>query len=557
MASNRFDDSLRRVRDLTTMLLEGGLSDAESQELANLLRGDAALQKWYVDHLILHGILELVHVKPLESEPGAPVAACPSCGVQSDAELPLLGEYRKESSSSQNLTLFGAFEDWLAQGASFLGKPAIFSILVAICLPAVLLAVLLTAIRSQHGVMEGGAIAKRAAEVAQVHQCVWEEGGEALPVGGPLFPGQRLQLRRGLVKLTFANGADVILQGPGTLVVDDAGACSLEDGKLSAYVPSQAKGFRVHSGRVTVIDLGTEFGMQVGGKSDTEVYVFDGVVEASVADELGSAPRSETSSEPRRLERDTALRVTQFAATVLKTPIDPEQFVRRMPGSGVTDRPVVRNGSFEYPPIDSSPDAKDYFKVEYGNTWNMPLAGWQNMIRPGLIVQPSGYQVSPYKSPVGPSHDNGPAATDGRQVAWLELRKAQTGQGLDHETIHENWLFQSLGRVVQNDVGRIVELKADVAAREGQHDKLGDAAKAIVSFATHVTTDSPGTVVGNAGVLQEVLCADGVQTLTATLTVSDELVGEQLFVRLWIAKDDPRTINEQYHFDNVRCQTIK
>ncbi len=381
----------------------------------------------------------------------------------------------------------------------------------------------------------------------------WASSENAAIMGIGLQSGHQLQLTHGLAEIAFESGAKVILQAPITLFLDEQNACSLEFGKLSAYVPPEATGFRVQSDEVTVIDLGTEFGMQVSGESDAEVHVFTGVVEAAltVHDDDPLIPAVE--SKPLRLEKNVALRIDPLTVTVSNQPPDPQQFVRKMPRSGVTDRPLIRNASFEFPPIDSSEESRNYFKPEYGNAWNLPIAGWEKMIVDGVPIQPAGYQLSPYISPEGDLYDVGPGATDGKQVAVLSLRKEGSVDGM----VLENWIFQSLGEIVASDVGKTIELKADVAAREGQHENLGDGAKATLCFATDVTTKNPGTVIGHAGVNQQVLCADGAQPLTATLTVDKKMVGEKLFIRLSLANDAPKSGSEQYHFDNVRCRVLE
>ncbi len=50
-------------------------------------------------------------------------------------------------------------------------------------------------------------------------------------------------------------------------------------GKLRATVPPQAVGFTIGSPNLDVVDLGTEFGLQVEAEGKTEVHVFKGKVE--------------------------------------------------------------------------------------------------------------------------------------------------------------------------------------------------------------------------------------------------------------------------------------
>src|SRR5262249_39537439 len=64
----------------------------------------------------------------------------------------------------------------------------------------------------------------------------------------------------------------------------------LTSGKLTARVPAEAIGFEILSPQGKVIDRGTEFGV-VSEKGSTEVYVFEGKVEALPAEGNIPGPR--------------------------------------------------------------------------------------------------------------------------------------------------------------------------------------------------------------------------------------------------------------------------
>ena len=103
--------------------------------------------------------------------------------------------------------------------------------------------------------------------------------GDQQPVAGePLSPG-RLQFQSGLVHLEFYSGAQLIVEGPADLdlVTSNQAVCRL--GKLRAKVPEIARGFTVQSRHFELVDLGTEFGMDVSDGGTSQVQVFDGEVE--------------------------------------------------------------------------------------------------------------------------------------------------------------------------------------------------------------------------------------------------------------------------------------
>lgn len=103
------------------------------------------------------------------------------------------------------------------------------------------------------------------------------EGGRSPLVGTPLTPGQ-LKLKRGLAQIEFYQGARVTLEGPAELELISASEARCTSGRLSAHVPPQARGFRIQTPRGTVVDLGTDFGLDLN-TPEAQVHVFKGEVE--------------------------------------------------------------------------------------------------------------------------------------------------------------------------------------------------------------------------------------------------------------------------------------
>jgi hypothetical protein len=69
-----------------------------------------------------------------------------------------------------------------------------------------------------------------------------------------------------------------LIEGPAELQLISSGEATCTRGKLSANVPPQAKGFRINTPKGTIVDLGTEFGLDVS-EASSEVHVFKGEVE--------------------------------------------------------------------------------------------------------------------------------------------------------------------------------------------------------------------------------------------------------------------------------------
>jgi hypothetical protein len=106
----------------------------------------------------------------------------------------------------------------------------------------------------------------------------WQNTGLPTRAGAPLPPGP-LRLRSGLAHLQFYNGATLVVEGPAELQLLSSKAVFCARGKLRVIVPPQAQGFTVGTPKLGLVDLGTEFGLQVDGGERTEVHVFQGKVE--------------------------------------------------------------------------------------------------------------------------------------------------------------------------------------------------------------------------------------------------------------------------------------
>lgn len=104
-------------------------------------------------------------------------------------------------------------------------------------------------------------------------------GGKAAH-GNDAFEEGQLSLDRGIAQLAFRNGAQIVLEGKCAFEIVDENTVILSHGKMWAYCPLEARGFQVLTpDGHKIIDLGTEFGVEVGPNGETDVHVFDGLVD--------------------------------------------------------------------------------------------------------------------------------------------------------------------------------------------------------------------------------------------------------------------------------------
>lgn len=96
--------------------------------------------------------------------------------------------------------------------------------------------------------------------------------------------GQRVLLRQltldsGTLRFRLDSGAVVEATGPVEVELFDAMRMRVVRGNVTTDVGEHAKGFVVETANARVVDLGTRFGVSVGGSGDTDVVVFQGEVE--------------------------------------------------------------------------------------------------------------------------------------------------------------------------------------------------------------------------------------------------------------------------------------
>src|SRR5262249_35771478 len=121
-----------------------------------------------------------------------------------------------------------------------------------------------------------------------------------------------------------------VLEGPACLELISANSARLVQGKLTARVPTPNVAFEVVSAHGKVIDLGTKFGISVSDEGGTDVYVFEGKVEARAAEGKANAVS---------LTRNQAARIANGQVTLRAAPQPGKEgrFVR-----AIVPPPVVR-----------------------------------------------------------------------------------------------------------------------------------------------------------------------------------------------------------------------
>ncbi len=114
--------------------------------------------------------------------------------------------------------------------------------------------------------------------------------------------GDRLRLREGSAVLTFDAGAQVTVFGPADFEITSATSIKCRLGRVTTLVNHRGKGFSIETPQAKVVDLGTQFGLQISEKGETEVVVFQGSIDLSYARRADAGDAS-----GRRMQQGDAL----------------------------------------------------------------------------------------------------------------------------------------------------------------------------------------------------------------------------------------------------------
>ena len=140
------------------------------------------------------------------------------------------------------------------------------------------------------------------ASLVEARDVVWGEGQSPIAVGARLGP-RDIRCASGTFKLAFDVGTLVAIEGPADLRILSDMRILAARGRITAHVEGRAKGFAIATPNTLVVDQGTEFGVEIDASGQTDVVVFQGLVDLA---------RSEPADRPapiKRLGRGEGMRV--------------------------------------------------------------------------------------------------------------------------------------------------------------------------------------------------------------------------------------------------------
>ncbi len=287
-------DARTELRDLLRALCEGQLDQPGRTRIEQLVRGRPEAIAYYLEYCWLHGELRW------QTSPAATDGGVPTLGkIETPPVLSLLGflnvNWQSINTSSRTLAL--------ALGGLLVGYFVVLFALIPLArwaassrLPPPVVASCVPAQPTNVG------------ELIDHGDTRWAKV-KSPSEGNVAHVGEQCELTAGRATIRLARGTCLVIEGPARWRLESADRLHFDAGRLVAQVPSAAVGFAVVTPGAEVIDLGTEFGVEVRQDGGTEVHVVRGTV--AVRQTTGGAAPNRII----RLGAGQAVRVSAAAGT--------------------------------------------------------------------------------------------------------------------------------------------------------------------------------------------------------------------------------------------------
>jgi hypothetical protein len=228
-----------RLTELIHAHLDGALSADDARELSGELVANAAARRAFWEHSALHGLLpEAVHLAWLSG-------VTPQYAEKIVA-LPIQSPPRRWPGVIRGIGL--------AAAACFLIAGGLWS-----------------STQSWWPWRD-----RSVATLVRAPDAIWETRG-AIARDSRLLPG-RYRLNAGAAEIRFRSGARFIVEAPAEMELSSNNTARLYLGQVSGFVPPEARGFTVITPSLTLVDLGTAFGIKMPPVGPPEAHVFEGEV---------------------------------------------------------------------------------------------------------------------------------------------------------------------------------------------------------------------------------------------------------------------------------------
>lgn len=161
------------------------------------------------------------------------------------------------------------------------------------------------------------------ATLSQAADVEWGAGTAEYKSGARILAGE-MELRKGIARIGYDGGIELIVQGPARLVLENASSATLLTGKVVFKADDASAPFTLKTPASILVDIGTEYAVEVGADEE-EVHVFSGEVRR-----LPKEPASQAQAE-LLLAGDARRYGGAGADGGEPARVEPEKFVRQLP----------------------------------------------------------------------------------------------------------------------------------------------------------------------------------------------------------------------------------
>ena len=239
-------DDFKRLDELLNKMFERTISDEERSEIQTMIKNSEEARERYLQFCQVHAIL---------SEQNGSLASMP--------------DFPSEKKT----------------------KPAPIAFIIAVAAAAMLFIAFNSGLFAKKPVetVEGPHRGSNIALIAKASGVEFLYGGKdnSRLVEGDQIPTGVYSMIKGVLQLDFPNGVSTVIEAPCEFELISTMNVGCREGKISANVPTEAKGFTISANGVSIVDLGTEFAVHAVKGKFVEAHVFNGKVAVNMHYETG------------------------------------------------------------------------------------------------------------------------------------------------------------------------------------------------------------------------------------------------------------------------------
>jgi hypothetical protein len=213
-------------------------------------------------------------------------------------------------------------------------------------------------------------------EIATLTESVhaqWIDTDWPMAIGSRFKEEEIRFLKQGIVRIAFDGGAEAVLEAPAVIKLQGSDRMSLYSGRLYAVVPGPAAGFIVDTPSARIVDLGTEFGVDVDAADIVRTEVYKGRVAMRLgSDKAISKDYVIEVGQAGLVDQSGQLSVTGFSLQRRRFIRSTEEF---QSGASLLNRNLIVNGDFETDTVVYDLQKGDAQKLSENN---IRISGWQD-----------------------------------------------------------------------------------------------------------------------------------------------------------------------------------